>query len=82
MHLRALAGNGRYEIVVVDDASDDGTAQRLEELQAQRLGLPLVVVTHDRPRGHGAALAKGYEATHNELLFVTSGARRTGSPSA
>jgi glycosyltransferase involved in cell wall biosynthesis len=76
MHLGALAGNGRYEIVVVDDASHDGTAQTLEELHARRLGLPLVVVTHERNRGYGTALARGYDAAHNELIFVTSGARQ------
>ena len=40
-----------FELVVVDDGSDDGTAQVLADLEQQHGRLR--VLTHDRNRGYG-----------------------------
>jgi glycosyltransferase involved in cell wall biosynthesis len=44
------------EVVVVNDGSNDGTEQWLHE---QQLDVPLVVVSHDKRRGYGAAVRSG-----------------------
>lgn len=51
---KVFAGYSReYEILVVNDGSDDSTAETLESY-AQLL--PLTILTHDRRRGYAAAL--------------------------
>ena len=47
------ASDGLVPIIVVDDGSDDGTAERAEAAGA-------LVVRHDRNRGKGAALRTGW----------------------
>ena len=46
------------EIVVVDDASVDGTRERLREIAA---GGDVKLIEHDGNRGKGAALRSGFE---------------------
>ena len=48
-------------IVVVDDASSDGTAPILDEAK-RRLGDRLCVIRHDKNGGVGAAIVTGYKA--------------------
>lgn len=68
--LDALADMTREvtEIVVVDDGSQDSTAEVLDELRAQ---YPQIrVVRHPRPRGLEAAGQTGLERATGELVFV------------
>ena len=65
-----------FEVIVVDDGSRDGTARVLEDLQSRYPELPLVVVTHPRNRGYGAALASGFDAARKDLIFLTDGDRQ------
>jgi len=58
-----------FEILVVDDASEDGTAALLEDLAAHREHLPLRVVRHEAMGGFAAAVASGFDAARYELLF-------------
>jgi glycosyltransferase involved in cell wall biosynthesis len=71
--LRALVGDGNYEIIIVDDGSRDGTGRALRALQQRLPELPLRVVTHERNRGYGAALASGFDTATMELIFFTDG---------
>ena len=67
--LAALTGD--YEIIVVNDASTDASADVLKQLAAE---MPrLRVVTHERNRGYGGALRSGFAAATKELVFYTDG---------
>ncbi len=60
-----------YEIVVVNDASEDDTAAVLAET-GERFPR-LKVVTHLRNRGYGGALQAGFAHATKELVFYTDG---------
>jgi glycosyltransferase involved in cell wall biosynthesis len=62
-----------FEVIVTNDGSRDRTGQVLAELQAREPELHLQVVTHDRNRGYGAALASGFDASRKDLVFLTDG---------
>ena len=57
------------ELVVVDDGSTDGTAEALDQLQAE-LGGRLVVVRHERNRGKGAAIRSAIEKATGEIGVI------------
>ena len=57
----------RVEVVVVDDASTDGTREALEPLaEAGHVRL----LTHPENRGKGAALRTGFEAATGEVVLI------------
>ncbi len=58
-----------YEIVVVDDGSDDGTAEILEEVARRHQDVR--VETHERNRGYGAALKTGIRRSSADLIVIT-----------
>lgn len=58
----------RYELVVVDDNSTDGTAQLLDELRALREHL--VVVHREPPRGFGRAVRSGLAAVTGDVVVL------------
>src|SRR5204863_7700730 len=59
----------RWEIVVVDDGSSDGTPLICDELKAQ---YPEVeVIRHTENRGYGAALKSGIMSAKYDLIFFS-----------
>ena len=54
------------EIILVDDASTDGTG----EVCAQLAGQVDRVITHDRNRGKGAALRTGFAAATGDVIII------------
>lgn len=54
-----------FEVVVVDDGSDDSTLERLAPWSADPR---LVVVRHDENRGLGAALRSGFDAANGSVV--------------
>ena len=61
----------RWEVIVVDDGSRDGTDAVLAELAT---GAPaLRVVRHARNRGYGAALRSGFAAARHDWIFLVDG---------
>jgi glycosyltransferase involved in cell wall biosynthesis len=62
-----------FEVIVTNDGSRDRTGAVLAELQRQDPTLNLKVVTHERNRGYGAALASGFDAAIKEIVFLTDG---------
>lgn len=76
------AGKTMYEVVVVDDASEDGTAKLLEELSAQHPNLKVVTILPGMERdvpGKKYAVARGVAAAANELLLMTDADCRPAS---
>ncbi len=61
-----------YEIVVINDGSQDNTGEVLAALQGKH-GTRLRVVTHKTNRGYGGALRSGFEASRLDYVFYTDG---------
>lgn len=64
---RVYASNLPAEVVVVDDASKDGTGEKLKQLQAQ-YGFKLL--SHERNQGKGAALRTGFAAATGDIIII------------
>ena len=56
-----------WEIVVVDDDSQDGTRDLLQKMDGKD---GLRVILHDRNQGKGAAVRTGLQAARGEVLLV------------
>jgi glycosyltransferase involved in cell wall biosynthesis len=61
-----------YEVIVVNDGSQDDTGEILEQLRLKYSPF-LRVVTHPRNRGYGGALRSGFTAAQKEFVFYTDG---------
>ncbi len=60
----------RFEVVVVDDGSTDGSGALATEL-ADRLGMELLIVRHQRKSGYGITVGDGLRAARREFLAFT-----------
>jgi len=58
----------RLEVIVVDDASTDGTGAILERLASEGGGLVQRVIRHPTNRGKGAALRSGIAAATGQVI--------------
>ena len=65
---RVLAVAYEKELVVVDDASTDGSPRIMAELAARHPELR--VVRHDQNRGKGAALATGLRQVQGDIVLI------------
>lgn len=69
-----IASKTPYEVVAVNDGSRDRTADRLAKWQ--NMHPELVIITHSRNKGYGAALRSGFEAARGDLIFFTDSDRQ------
>jgi glycosyltransferase involved in cell wall biosynthesis len=69
--IQSMTPVGPFEIIVVDDASDDGMADLL--LSAMRDKPMLRVLRHDRPGGQSAAIHSGVRAARHDLICTLDG---------
>jgi dolichol-phosphate mannosyltransferase len=68
---QALSRRMRFEVIVVDDGSDDPTPGEARGLSQSRSWLR--VVTHDRNRGQSAAIRTGTESAAAPIVAVLDG---------
>ena len=61
-----------YEVIVVNDGSQDNTGEVLEQLRRE-FAPRMRVVTHPENRGYGGALRTGFESCTKEFVFYTDG---------
>ena len=67
----ALGGHGSFEMIFVDDGSDDGTAAQLKTLQGQHPELR--VLSHRRCCGQSAAIWTGVAAARASVIATLDG---------
>jgi glycosyltransferase involved in cell wall biosynthesis len=60
-----------YEIIVIDDGSNDHARKILNELEKKYPNLRTIF--HEKNRGYGGALRSGFAHAKNELIFYTDG---------
>src|SRR5262245_26722884 len=63
---RVLESSGLLEIIVVDDASTDRTAEALARVSDSRVR----VFRHPKNRGKGAALRTGFDQVQGEVVII------------
>jgi glycosyltransferase involved in cell wall biosynthesis len=61
-----------YEVIVVNDGSQDDTPRILDEL-SRVYSQHVRIVHHERNRGYGGALRSGFAAATKEFIFYTDG---------
>jgi glycosyltransferase involved in cell wall biosynthesis len=61
------------ELIVVDDASTDGTPEAVQEFIRDHPGAPVKLIRHDRNRGKGAAVRSALEHANGEFSIVQDG---------
>ena len=64
----------RWELIIVDDGSRDGTGAIVDRLAREHPGVR--VVRHERNRGYGAAVRSGLAACRYDYVFLTDGDRQ------
>ncbi len=61
----------RFEIIIVDDGSTDGTAELADELARRHHAVR--AVHNERNRGYGGALKRGFSEARMDYVFFTDG---------
>lgn len=64
--IAAAFGDRRYEVLVVDDSSPDGTGDVVRALAA--VGYPARLITRTVKEGIGAALRQGYDESRGQVI--------------
>ena len=64
---QVLASPVEKEVIVVDDGSAEATKQVLARLQNE---LPILVITHSKNQGKGAAVRSGFQAATGDIVII------------
>lgn len=68
---RLIKDKGDWEVLVVDDASEDGTLQLLREIRSRRPWLR--VISHEKRAGQSMALLSGIRYAKGEIIITMDG---------
>lgn len=60
-----------YEIIIINDGSNDNTKQTADNLSRQYKNIR--IVNHEVNKGYGAALQSGFRNAKNDLIFFSDG---------
>jgi glycosyltransferase involved in cell wall biosynthesis len=66
----ALPDDVIMDLIVIDDASDDGTAEIVENLQISDFPRPITILKHTQNQGKGAALHTGIAAATGDYILI------------
>jgi len=58
------------ELILVDDASVDGSDKMIEEIRRQHDSVPIKVVTHKQNQGKGASLRDGFAEVTGDIAII------------
>jgi len=58
------------ELIVVNDASSDGSDKIIEEICREHGSVPIKVVTHNHNQGKGASLRDGFAQVSGDLVII------------
>lgn len=64
---RVYATGIAHQVIVVDDCSQDGTAEILDELQQK---MPITLLKHGKNQGKGAALRTAFAAVTGDIVII------------
>ncbi|MGB0579263.1 MAG: glycosyltransferase family 2 protein [Limisphaerales bacterium] len=67
--IEKVGKRGRWELIVIDDGSTDGTGEQLQKLEKKIAKLQ--VIKHEFNRGYGAALKTGIHASRSNIIVIT-----------
>ena len=58
------------ELVIVDDASTDGSGATIEEIRAEHSDVQIKTIRHERNQGKGAALRSGFKEVSGDVVII------------
>ena len=58
------------ELILVDDASTDGTQSVIQQIQQQHSDMPIKVLIHEKNLGKGMALRSGFAQTTGDIVLI------------
>ena len=67
LYEEVLSRFSNYEVIVINDASTDGTEEVLNKLKKELSDLEIITFTKNQ--GHGPAIRKGFELAQGEFVF-------------
>jgi len=62
--------DAELELILVDDASTDGTLDLYDEIQRNSAGRTIRVLRHERNQGKGAALRTGFQHVTGDIVLI------------
>ena len=58
------------ELILIDDASSDGSDKIIEEVKREHDSVPIKIITHKKNQGKGASLRDGFAQVSGDLVII------------